>query len=86
MVAKFPGVADYTSANSNAVTFKITAVTPTVTVADAGGVFNWAPFYATPTVTGLAGSGDQLWKALPRRWSTTPGSTATGTPLSAALP
>ena len=71
VVASFAGIANYNSANSNPVTFKITVVTATVTVADAGGVFNGCNLYATPTEPASPALGP-VRKALPRRWSTTP--------------
>ena len=53
-VAFFPGSASYGPASGQAV-FTIARVTPTVSVADAGGTYSGAPCPATATVTGLNG-------------------------------
>ncbi|HXY36399.1 MAG TPA: putative Ig domain-containing protein, partial [Planctomycetaceae bacterium] len=55
VVASFAGSTDYTSA-SNSTTFTIGQATPTVSVSDAGGVFNGNPYPAKATATGVGGA------------------------------
>ena len=68
VVAWFDGSDDYTSAQSDPVTFTISPpvskATPTVNVADAGGTYNGSAFPASATVTGqngTAGSLEGVW-------------------------
>ena len=78
-MASFAGSADYSSANSDPLTFNIIKATSTVTVSDAGGTYTGSPYPASAKVNGTAGLE-----------GTTPvlmyyaGSTATGSPLSGA--
>jgi Bacterial Ig-like domain (group 3)/Right handed beta helix region len=53
--ANFPGSTDYAN-TTQLVNFTIAQATPTVTVTDAGGTYNGAPFTATVTVTGISGT------------------------------
>ena len=79
MVASFAGSADYTSANSSAITFTIfnnSRTPPTVAVSDAGGVYNGSSFPATAIVNG-GGSLEGVSPTL----TYYAGSAATGSPL-----
>ena len=71
-----------------AATITVTQATPTVTVADAGGVFNGSPFAATATVAGVVNGVDNTPGSTLEGVSLTltyyAGTTATGTPLSGA--
>ena len=57
VVAHFSGSSNYSSANSNPVTFSITVATPTMTALDAGGVYTSNKFPASATVTGVGSDG-----------------------------
>ncbi len=69
VVAGFAGSQDYGSA-SNSATFTIGQAAPTVTVTDAGGMFDGSPFPATATIAGVVSGVDN-----------TPGSSLEGVPL-----
>ena len=86
MVASFAGSsADYAPVNSGAAgMFKITVLTPTVTVSDAGGVVTGSPFVATATVTDLLGIGASSLEGVTPTLTYYAGNTAAGTPLSGA--
>ena len=84
VMAKFAGSADYASATSNPLTFKITAATPTVNISDAGGGFTGSPFAATATVTGVSGNPAASLEGVTLTLTYYAGNTATGTPLSGA--
>ncbi len=69
VVAGFAGSQDYGSASISA-TFTIGQAAPTVTVTDAGGMFDGSPFPATATIAGVVSGVDN-----------TPGSSLEGVPL-----
>jgi CSLREA domain-containing protein len=81
-VANFAGSTDYTGASSSPVTFTISSsskTVPTVTVSDCGGTYNGTAFAASAKVNG----GNSLEGVTPTL-AYYAGSTASGTPLSAA--
>jgi hypothetical protein len=53
VVASFAGSLDYPAAQSSPVTFTIAQATPTINVADTGGIYNGSPFPATAAVAGV---------------------------------
>ncbi len=55
VIAVYQGNSGYIAVGA-ATTFSITQATPTITVSDAGGVYNGSPFTAQSTVTGVAGA------------------------------
>jgi Bacterial Ig-like domain (group 3) len=87
VVASFAGSSDYASASAQA-TFTIAQATPTVSVSDAGGTYNGAPFPATATVAGVVAGVDNT--PAPSLEGVSPGltyyagPTASGTPLAGA--
>ena len=58
VVASFPGSADYTAAQSSPLTFTINKATPTLTLSDAGGIFNGSAFAAASLVSGVVSGVD----------------------------
>ena len=64
MLANFPGSTDYSS-DAELANFRIAQVTPTVTVADAGGTYKNAAFPATDSVKGISGSGGSSLESVP---------------------
>ena len=83
VVANFAGSADYSSA-STSTTFNITKSTPTVQVADNGGVYTGNPFAASGTITGVSGTPGSTLETVGLTFTYYSGSTASGTPLSGA--
>ncbi len=69
---------------TGATTATVTAATPSVTVSDAGGVFNGGPFAATTTVAGVDNTPGSSLEGVPLTRTYYAGLTATGTPLSGA--
>jgi Bacterial Ig-like domain (group 3)/PKD domain/NHL repeat/Beta-propeller repeat len=73
---------------SGATAVTVTLATPTVTVGDAGGVFNGSPYAATGTVAGVVAGVDNApgstLEGVPLTLTYYAGTTATGTPLSGA--
>jgi hypothetical protein len=78
VLASFVGSTDYGSTSGSA-TFSITQATPTVTVADASGIYNGAAFNATTTVAGVASV-----EGVAPTLTYYSGTSATGTALSGA--
>jgi hypothetical protein len=56
VVAAFAGSADYGAATSAPLTFTISPATPSVTVSDAGGIYNGGAFAASAAVAGAGGT------------------------------
>jgi hypothetical protein len=84
VVADFPGSTDYAAGTSQPVTFSISQATPLVSVSAAGGAYTGSAINPSMTVTGVSGqAASQLDGIAPAAVYYT-GSTATGTPLSAA--
>jgi hypothetical protein len=84
VVASFAGSANYAAATSSAVTFRITTVTPRVTVIDAGGVYTGSTFAATATVTGISGIAASSLEGVTPTFTYYSGTTASGRALSGA--
>jgi hypothetical protein len=84
VVASFAGSDDYAAADSAPTTFSITAATPTVTVTDAGGVYNGSTYDATPLVAGADANPVASLEGVTPTLAYYSGSTATGTPLVSA--
>jgi uncharacterized repeat protein (TIGR01451 family) len=78
VVAYFAGSADYAPAQSAPATFTITPAAPTVSVTDAGGTFQGAPFAANATVAGLSGVPAASLEGVSPTLAYYTGSTATG--------
>jgi hypothetical protein len=75
---------NYTDADSAAVTFSIGQATPTVSVTDAGGIYNQSPYAATATVAGLNEVPGFSLEGVTPTLTYYSGSTAAGTPLAGA--
>lgn len=84
VVSGFAGSADYSSAVSTPTTFTIGKASPTLNLSAAGGVYNAAASNATATVTGISGPAASNLEGVTPTLTYYAGSTATGTPLSAA--
>ncbi len=79
----FAGSTDYTSGSAQT-TFTIAQATPTVSVTDAGGTYDGSAFGATDSVQGVSGPAGATLEGVGLTLNYYAGSTATGTPLSAA--
>ncbi len=88
VVANFAGSTDYASVSSSPATFTITQATPTVTISDAGGIYNGSKFSATALVAGVVSGVDSTPESGLETVSPTltyyAGTSATGTALAGA--
>ncbi|MHB1836242.1 MAG: beta strand repeat-containing protein, partial [Solirubrobacteraceae bacterium] len=83
VTASFAGSTDYLSGSAQT-TFTITQTTPTVSLSDAGGTYSGATFAATDSVQGVSGPAGSTLEGVGLTVTYYAGSTASGSPLSAA--